>query len=317
MDPSLGDLFEQVRKRGGYDHLVFGGEEGKEIKISIVASLGLDEFNYEISFEKREIIEERLTLKEREEKRVLYEGKDGRGQYFDELKRSEEKYSFGTSTPTICYLKDLKRTSTVIKFYEYLKNWRYYSFVPSMMRLALPVERKIEVEKRGEHLAQVLHTILSDRSPSYDEIEDVLTNTIKETERLLSPLEANMTTYVAVKEKFFKTSFDYYQLSDGTLRFLAHLAVLFNPHLPTLVCFEEPENHIHPSLFEFLVNICKRAKTQIIITTHAPYLVDWVEPEYVRVIEKEEGRTMLAELDKKELKKALEEKIPLGELLFE
>jgi len=184
------------------------------------------------------------------------------------------------------------------------------------MRTALPVEKKIVVDRSGKRLAQVLHTILSDRSPFYDEIEDVLKSAIKETEKLLSPLTEGSETYVAIKDKYFENPFDYLQLSDGTLSFFAHLAVLFNPNPPSLVCFEEPENHIHPDLFELLVNMCKRAKTQVIISTHAPYLVDWVEPEDIRVVEKEEGMTKLGELDKEKLKKALEEKIPLGELLF-
>jgi predicted ATPase len=254
-------------------------------------------------------------LKEREGERVIFEGTGGEGKYLDE-KKGEEKYSFGTDAPALRNFRDLKRTPTALKFYEYVESWRFYSFVPSTMRKALPVERIMEADRSGNRLAQVLHTLLSDRSPFYDEIEDVLKRAIKETEKLLSPLTEGRETYVAIKEKYFESPFDYFQLSDGTLSFLAHLAVLFNPNPPSLVCFEEPENHIHPGLFELLVNMCKRAKTQVIISTHAPYLVDWVEPEDIKVVEKEEGMTKLCALDKGKLKKALEEKIPLGELLF-
>lgn len=313
MDAGFGEV---VRKRGGYDHIVYGGEEEKEVRMNIVASVDSKEFEYEMSFWKHEIIREKLALKEKGEEKVIFEGTEGKGKYLDEEKGEEEKYSFGTGAPAHHYFRDLKRTPTALKFYEYVKSWRFYSFVPSTMRKALPVERKIAVDSTGERLAQVLHTILSDRSPSYDEMEDVLKRAIKETEKLLSPLTENMQTYVAIKEKYFERPFDYFQLSDGTLSFLAHLAVLFNPNPPSLVCFEEPENHIHPGLFELLVNMCKRAKTQVIISTHAPNLVDWVEPEDIKVIEKEKGMTKLGELDKEELKKALEEKIPLGELLF-
>jgi len=284
--------------------------------MNIIASVDSKEFNYGISFWKSENIEERLTLKEKEGERVIFEGTEGEGKYLDEEKEEESKYSFGTGAPALYNFRDLKRTPTAIKFYKYVKGWRFYSFVPSTMRTALPVEKKIVVDRSGNRLAQVLHTILSDRSPFYDEIEDVLKSAIKETEKLLSPLTEGSETYVAIKDKYFENPFDYLQLSDGTLSFFAHLAVLFNPNPPSLVCFEEPENHIHPDLFELLVNMCKRAKTQVIISTHAPYLVDWVEPEDIRVVEKEEGMTKLGELDKEKLKKALEEKIPLGELLF-
>lgn len=313
MDAGFGEV---IRKRGGYDHIVYGGKEEKEVRMNIVAAVDSKEFEYEVSFWKHEIIREKLALKEKGEEKVIFEGTEGKGKYLDEEEGEGREYSFGTDAPALRNFRDLKRTPTPIKFYEYVKSWRFYSFVPSTMREALPVERKIEVDRSGNQLAQVLHTILSDRSPFYEEIEDVLKSALKETEKLLSPLTEGKRTYVAIKEKYFESPFDYLQLSDGTLSFLAHLAVLFNPNPPSLVCFEEPENHIHPGLFELLVNICKRAKTQVIISTHAPNLVDWVEPEDIKVIEKEEGMTKLCALDKEELKRALEEEIPLGELLF-
>ena len=63
MDAGFGDV---VRKRGGYDHIVYGGEEEKEVRMNIIASVDSKEFNYGISFWKSENIEERLTLKEKE-----------------------------------------------------------------------------------------------------------------------------------------------------------------------------------------------------------------------------------------------------------
>ncbi len=150
MDIGLGEV---IRKRGGYDHIVYGGEEEKEVRMNIVAAVDSKEFEYEMSFWKHVIIGEKLVLQEKGEERA---------------------YSFGTDVPAHSNFRDLKSTPTPIKFYEYVKGWRFYSFVPSTMRKALPVERKIVVDRSGERLAQVLHTILSDRSPFYEEIEDVL-----------------------------------------------------------------------------------------------------------------------------------------------
>ncbi len=305
-----------IRIRGGYDHIVYGGEEEKEIEINIVASIDLEEYSYGISFWRNDIIEERLTLKEKDEERVILEGFSGTGKYLDEEEGKEKGYSYGQDSPALWYLRDLKRTPTVLKFCEYVKGWRFYSFTPSKMRTALPAQRRVVMDRSGDGLAQVLHTILSDRSHFYDEIEDVLRIAVEETERLLSPLTDDIKTYVAIKEKYFNRPFDYFQLSDGTLNFLAHLVALFNPNPGSLVCFEEPENHIHPGLFELLVKTYKRAETQVIISTHSPRLVDWVTAGDIRWLEKEEGKTKLRALDKEEIKKALEEEIPLGEILF-
>lgn len=41
MDTELGEV---IRKRGGYGHIVFGGEEEREIRMNIVASVASKEF---------------------------------------------------------------------------------------------------------------------------------------------------------------------------------------------------------------------------------------------------------------------------------
>ena len=36
--------------------------------------------------------------------------------------------------------------------------------------------------------------------------------------------------------------------SDGTLKMLAYLTLLYDPKPPELIGIEEPENHLHPGL---------------------------------------------------------------------
>jgi WD40 repeat protein len=52
---------------------------------------------------------------------------------------------------------------------------------------------------------------------------------------------------------------------------LGHLAVLCLPTPPPLICFEEPENYLHPRLLELLVELFRNAaeKTQVFVTTHS------------------------------------------------
>jgi predicted ATPase len=74
-------------------------------------------------------------------------------------------------------------------------------------------------------------------------------------------------------------------LSDGTLRFAAITAALFQPDLPGLMTIEEIENGIHASrvrlLVELLRNRASSGKTQIMATTHSPIVLAWLqESEY-------------------------------------
>ena len=48
-----------------------------------------------------------------------------------------------------------------------------------------------------------------------------------------------------------------------------------------LFCVEEPENSINPSLFKQYIEVINdlSENTKIIITSHSPYLVDYLPPE--------------------------------------
>src|SRR5208282_4472450 len=65
------------------------------------------------------------------------------------------------------------------------------------------------------------------------------------------------------------------RLSDGTLRFLALLAILLSPESATLICIEEPELGLHPDAMSLLAELLVEtsAKTQLIVTTHSDTLV--------------------------------------------
>lgn len=65
------------------------------------------------------------------------------------------------------------------------------------------------------------------------------------------------------------------RLSDGTIRFLALLALLLNPEPPPLLCIEEPELGLHPDAMSILASLMVEAsgRTQLIVTTHSDALV--------------------------------------------
>lgn len=96
------------------------------------------------------------------------------------------------------------------------------------------------------------------------------------------------------------------RLSDGTLRWLALLAILLNPTPPPVTCIEEPELGLHPDAIHTLADLLVEAssRTQLIVTTHSDALLDaFTEtPEVVCVCEKVEGSTVIQRLDKERLK---------------
>ena len=67
------------------------------------------------------------------------------------------------------------------------------------------------------------------------------------------------------------------QISDGTLKLLAFITAINLES--SIICIEEPENFIHPSLLKSLIEILTNSDKQVIITTHSPYLLDYVKLE--------------------------------------
>lgn len=106
------------------------------------------------------------------------------------------------------------------------------------------------------------------------------------------------------------------RLSDGTIRFMAILALLLNPAPPPLLCIEEPELGLHPDAIPLLSRLLidASARTQILATTHSDELVSGLSecPEAVLVCE-HLGGTTLRRLEPEQLAFWLE-KYRLGEV---
>lgn len=80
-------------------------------------------------------------------------------------------------------------------------------------------------------------------------------------------------------------------LSEGMLLILAYLAVLYSPEPPRLLLVEEPENGIHPERLKEVISILRelvaeQKHTQVVLTSHSPYIVSLFAPEEVTLCHK-------------------------------
>lgn len=94
------------------------------------------------------------------------------------------------------------------------------------------------------------------------------------------------------------------RLSDGTIRFMAMLALLLWPTPPPLLCIEEPELGLHPDAVAMLADLLVAAssRTQLIVTTHADELVSALSEHANSVLVCEHrGGTVIERLDPEKL----------------
>lgn len=83
-------------------------------------------------------------------------------------------------------------------------------------------------------------------------------------------------------ESPFKSPLPANRLSDGTLRFLALAAILFQPQPPPLICLEEPELGMHPDMIRMVAKMLVDAaeRTQLIVTTHSEHLLTALQDDF-------------------------------------
>src|SRR5205823_2108672 len=117
-------------------------------------------------------------------------------------------------------------------------------------------------------------------------------------------------------EAGLKTPVPATRLSDGTIRFMAILAILLSPSPPPLLCIEEPELGLHPDAVSFLGDLLVdgATRTQLIVTTHSDALVSALTDHASSVLVCEHrGGTVLNRVDPDQLKPWLD-KYRLGEI---
>ncbi len=72
-------------------------------------------------------------------------------------------------------------------------------------------------------------------------------------------------------------------VSEGTLRLLGLIAIVSQTNPATVVCFEEPENGVHPRRLKLIADLLRNASDhkQIIVNTHSPVLPDFLQDAYL------------------------------------
>jgi predicted ATPase len=109
--------------------------------------------------------------------------------------------------------------------------------------------------------------------------------------------------------------------SFGTVRLLGLLAMLYDPQPPALTCVEEIDHGLHPQALELIVERMREAstRTQFIVATHSPALVDRLKPhEFIVCDRDEDGASIIPALTTDEIETIVAETgdQPLGELWF-
>ena len=198
-----------------------------------------------------------------------------------------------------------------------LKNISVHSFAPDSLRLMNSVSEQPFLEYHGGNLARYLLYLYTERRKDFGHVEETLRSMIPEVEEVIPHIE-KVNVEIWIKIKGMEEPLKPHNISDGTLRLLAMIVALYGGS--SLVVLEEPENCIHPYLLETFMHLVRDSPSQVLITTHSPYLLDHVKPEEVYLVGKKDLETKVRKLstakEMERVKRFLEEGGTLGEAWY-
>ena len=93
-----------------------------------------------------------------------------------------------------------------------------------------------------------------------------------------------------------------YHLSDGSIRFICLATALLNPFPPSVIVIDEPELGLHPEAIRILGELIQDAakRTQIIVATQSPLLLDQFSIEDIVVVNRKEGQSTFERLHRED-----------------
>lgn len=150
-----------------------------------------------------------------------------------------------------------------------------------------PQER---LSRTGDNLANVIQYLSEQHPDRLEKIFEALRRRVPRIEKVLSEMMPDGRLLLQIKDAPFSHPVLARFASDGTLKMLAYLVLLYDPTPGSFIGIEEPENFLHPRLLPDLAEECRQAteRTQLLVTTHSPFFLNALRPEEVWVLWRDE-----------------------------
>jgi predicted ATPase len=223
----------------------------------------------------------------------------------------------GVSRPTRPQVSVLDRELTLLPgescappdWKEAVRRWQFLALNPDQMGEPAPQRRTggpPMLNRDGTNLGQYLWSLREASVDIFNDLLDALRFVLPYARDVQIKItqEIERLVYLEMTEEDFKIPG--WLLSTGTLRILGILACLRHPDPPPLLVIEEVENGLDPRTIHLLVEEFRAAmhakKTQIIVTTHSPYLLDLLDLSHIIVVDRAQGETLFRRPDEEQLK---------------
>ena len=178
--------------------------------------------------------------------------------------------------------------------YDFVSRWEFFNVDPETAREACMEGQQLT--ERGKGLPNLLKEIEEARSDELAEakrrVNEHMEYLVPGFEKWETKTQTDGTIIFLVKERKTKKKFPPDGVSDGTVRLLCILGLIFHPYKKhSLIVIEEIEKALHPKVLENLVDVLRAAAKDrfIIVTTHSPSVVRACKREELILMDKKRG----------------------------
>jgi len=169
---------------------------------------------------------------------------------------------------------------------EEIRTWKFLQLNPEVLRYPSSMLATPFLSVEGHNLATTLTRMRAENPYILNDVAADLANLVPGILKIEVDADHARNQYIIRATTQDETSFSSRVLSDGTLRMLALATLKNDPQHRGVLCFEEPENGVHPSRLKNIARLLEELATdfqdenqidlplrQLLVNTHSPTFI--------------------------------------------
>lgn len=321
------NIRQALQVRGGFNEVVTRGKENEDIEIElkfrmeIVGTERLVTYILTIGQEKKRPIVKReiLRYKRGEHGKPFHflDFKKGKGYAIsneedfskpeEELEREEQPLD-SSDILAIKGLGQFQKFKAASAFRSLIENWHVSDFHISEARGSKDALTAEHLSPTGDNMALVAQYIYQEHPDIFEQILQRMKAKVPGISKVEAKNTEDGRLILKFQDQAFQDPFIDRYVSDGTMKMFAYLILLFDPKPHPLLCVEEPENQLYPSLLQELAeefaSYADRGG-QVFVSTHSPDFLNAVPLDSIFWLIKDQGLTKIQKATENEILKKL------------
>nr|WP_255527423.1 AAA family ATPase [Microcystis sp. LEGE 00066] len=314
-DALKNNIRQALQIRGGYREIITRGQEQEDIEIELQFRMKILDTERLVTYQiiigqnnNRPVIKREILRYKRGEHGKPFHFLDfqlGQGYAITneedfskpdkELDREEQQLE-SNDILAIKGLGQFQRFKAATAFRSLIENWHVSDFHISEARGSKEISYAEHLSTTGDNIATVAQYIYQ----QYPEIFQQILEKMKQRVPGISSVEAKETEdgrlILRFQDQAFKDPFIDRYVSDGTMKMFAYLILLFDPNPHPLLCVEEPENQLYPTLLKELAEEFAHYSDQggqVFVSSHSPDFINAVPLASIFWLIKYQGITQI------------------------